>query len=111
MPTGMASAANRYTTVVHIHVRDFMFLSSFLRDGDSGLPGAESPMRTCGKFKAGADGETDYQCRSGKKDGDRLVHRRGEPAGHVQMISESPVPWTSIFRRCLAVLLFILATS
>src|SRR5208283_2563393 len=31
MPTGMASAANRNTTVIHIHVRDFMFFSSLLR--------------------------------------------------------------------------------
>jgi hypothetical protein len=28
----MASAANRYSTVVHIHVRDFMFFSSLLRE-------------------------------------------------------------------------------
>ena len=28
----MASAANRDTTVIHIHVRDFMFFSSLLRE-------------------------------------------------------------------------------
>src|SRR5271167_4112313 len=41
--TGMASAANRYTTVIHIHVRDFMFFSSLLREwrfrlARSGIP-------------------------------------------------------------------------
>jgi hypothetical protein len=30
MPIGIASAANRYTAVAHVHVRDFMFFSSLL---------------------------------------------------------------------------------
>src|SRR5271157_5236310 len=32
IPTGTTNAANRYTTVLHIHVRDFMVFSSLLRE-------------------------------------------------------------------------------
>src|ERR1022692_2072900 len=41
MPTGIASAANRYTTVIHIQVRDFMFFSSLLREWRSWLARSE----------------------------------------------------------------------
>src|SRR5664280_1517170 len=56
MPTGIASAANTDTAVVHIQVRDFMFFSSSLREWRFGLPGAESAMRTCNKFKRRSGG-------------------------------------------------------
>src|SRR5664280_3124740 len=41
-------------------VLDFMFFSSLLGEWRFGLPGAESPMRTCGKFKRRSGGGTDY---------------------------------------------------
>ncbi len=51
------SAANRYTTVIHIHVRDFMLFSSLTSCmANSGLPGAESQMRTGSKFKRRSGG-------------------------------------------------------
>src|SRR5580704_10389002 len=38
MENRVISAANRYTTLIHIHVRDFIFFSSELVTGDSDLP-------------------------------------------------------------------------
>src|SRR5664279_3613510 len=48
--TGIASAANRDTTGIHIQVRDFMIFLLFAWLWRFSWPGAESPMRTCKKF-------------------------------------------------------------
>src|SRR5580700_157415 len=87
MPTCIASAANRYTTVVHIHVRDFMFFSSLLREwrfrlARSGI--AEENVHAPERIRE----TTQLRLRPGKNShgaetnhAARLVGREGDSAG------------------------------